>query len=161
MSEPAKLNNNTKIPFKALSVNDLFFFTDPNTGQGYKNFINTLIATIEANIGVSVRSNLNVSGATITLDMQSANMVYFFGTSTIDEVKTWETDNDSDTLEFYTRVDFDGSYAQTFPANWKMQSFIGDWVDGTKIWTPPAAGTYEIIGHYDGAVWNIKIFGPF
>ena len=105
---------------------------------------------------------VSTAGGTITLDMNAQAERMFRGSASIGAVKTWALSNDTNAI-FIPSVKFVMTTTddQTFPAAFKMSTFDANWNDGTKKWTPPDVGTYEISATFDGTNWLMKIQGPY
>lgn len=104
---------------------------------------------------------VSTSGGTISFDLLSLREALFTGSAAIGAIKTWAFVNDLNARRMFFRFNINGIYSQTLPANVKMQSFVGEWDDSAKTWTPAVTGDYEAELSYNGTTWYMKMYGPF
>jgi hypothetical protein len=104
---------------------------------------------------------VSTSGGTISFDLLSLREALFTGSAAIGAIKTWAFVNDLNSRRMFFRFNINGIYSQTMPANVKMQSFVGEWDDSAKTWTPAVTGDYEAEMSYNGTTWYMKMYGPF
>lgn len=112
-------------------------------------------------IGAGLLTSVDVSGGTITFNFNNGTHRSFKASATIGAAKTWAFTNTTNAMELKYFFAMTTPDIQTMPATVKMQSFIGDWNDATKEWTPPAIGDFEAALSYNGTNWLMKIYGPF
>lgn len=109
------------------------------------------------------QSEVDTSGATITLNGQNKAKIWFTSSVAIDEPKTWVISNfnflrDMRLKFTITNADTD---IQTFQAGVKILQTSGLFSESTGEWTPLVAGDYEAIISYDGTNLWVKIEGPY
>lgn len=93
--------------------------------------------------------------ATITLDVAQKKARVFSVDPAIAAPKTWALANDFVALSIKFIFSVSGAYAQTFPANFKMNDVRWDKI--AKTWTPEDFGTYQGEATFDGANWELVI----
>ena len=109
-------------------------------------------------------SEVDTTGATITLDMDTRRMRSFYGSDVVDGNRTISFDNAGVALVVPSfRFEVDDLHVFTFPGNTKMSDAL--WDSSAKTWTPMDIGEYEMQATYDAlsptGTWFVKIFGPF
>jgi hypothetical protein len=105
-----------------------------------------------------LEKQINTSGAAIVLDMNNLFDILLIGTVPITAPATISVSNDNNVKEFYFMFEVDASLpALTMPADF----FFDDANFSAGVWTPPAAGLYEMHGVWDGTQWRIDMSGPY
>lgn len=101
-------------------------------------------------------------GGVITLDFKHLTQLCFKGSAAIAAPKTWAFANKEAVIfcPFFRFTITNLTDVQTFPADVKVISSVGDFDLVARTWTPPGIGNYEAQLTYDQVNWNLKIFGP-
>ncbi len=119
----------------------------------------SITTTISTKYAVDL-STPSTAGGTVTLDLNSQFQRMFLGSASFATGKTMAVTNITNSRVFDFNFEVTNVAATlTLPAIWLMAD--SNFNTGTRIWTPPATGKYEMSGTYDGTNWRIKIAGPY
>lgn len=102
----------------------------------------------------------STASGTVTLDMNSQIQRMFVGSATFATSKTIALSNTTNALVFNFHFEVTNvAGTLVYPVGFLMAD--SNYNSGTRTWTPPSTGKYELGGSYDGTSWKIKIAGPF
>jgi hypothetical protein len=101
--------------------------------------------------------------ANIALDFSGNSEVTFVASVPIGANKTWQLVNNGSANKLYVLFTIAGAapetYAQVFPANFKMNN--PNWDKIAKTWTTYQAGDFKATATYDGTNWWMDIEGGY
>lgn len=113
-----------------------------------------------SSINVVDLNTTSTAGSTVTLNCNNQYQRMFAGSATFSSAKTMAVSSTTNTRVFDFNFEVTNVAATlTLPSIWLMSD--SNFNTGTRIWTPPAIGKYEMSGTFDGTNWKIKIGAPF
>lgn len=108
--------------------------------------------------------SVDVSGGTITLDIDSFIQRMFEGNASFGTPKTIALSNDTNALVINFKFNLSNVAAVlTFPSEFRMQTVEARWSAGANTFTPTATGVHEGSATYstEDDAWDLKMTHPF
>lgn len=107
-------------------------------------------------------SNVDSSGATITLNLNSKVQRMFRSPDSFATPKTIALSNTTNGLVIdFKLIMSDVAAVLTFPTNFTMPTTDLRWDDSAHTFTPSAIGEHEFSATFDGTDWDMKATNPF
>lgn len=118
---------------------------------------------IKAYVSPADASTIDLSATPVVLNMNNESQKRLKSSNNFGADKAVNITNDAPTRELLVwrfPVDLAGRIL-TFEADVFMPDWDGNWTNGSKTWSAPKAGNFEMRGTNDGTAWNLRIEGPF
>lgn len=129
-------------------------------GTNRKVYLQDILSMVTSSL--LTLETVDVSGGTITLDLNSIDQMMYVGSASFGTPKTIALSNATNGLVIDFKFNLSNVAAVlTFPTSFTMQTTDLRWNDGAHTFTPSATGKHEFSATFDGTDWDLKITNPY
>lgn len=130
------------------------------TGTNRKVYLQDILDMVASPL--MTLTTTDVSGGTITLDLESLDQKMYVGSTSFGTPKTIALSNATNGLVIDFKFNLSNVAAVlSFPSSFTMQTTDLRWNDGAHTFTPAATGLHEFSATFDGTDWHLKATNPY